>query len=134
SVPFCSLWRSRTRRPSSRPWPRGEGRMARPIMRRLLPLVRPLSYVLASVFLFALGTPTPSAIAQESPSVLLTLLSQPSWNCPTATADLAPGQTTWSCPSGREVVVRFRAQNLGTTPLDELAIGVTLYSRVLTRS
>ena len=30
--------------------------------------------------------------------------------------------------------MRFRAQNLGTTPLDELAIGVTLYSRVLTRS
>jgi hypothetical protein len=108
--------------------------MARPIMRRLLPLVRPLPCVLASVFLFALGTPTPSAIAQESPTVLLTLLSQTSWNCPTATADLGPGQTTWSCPPGREFVVRFRAQNLGTTPLDELAIGVTLYSRVLTRS
>ena len=108
--------------------------MTRPIMRRLLPLVRPLPCVLASVFLFALGTPTPSAIAQESPSALLTLLSQTSWNCPTATADLAPGQTTWSCPPGRELVVRFRAQNLGATPLDELAIGVTLYSRVLTRS
>ena len=108
--------------------------MARPIMRRLLPLVRPLPCVLASVVLFALGTPTPSAIAQESPTVLLTLLSQTSWNCPTATADLAPGQTTWSCPPGRDLVVRFRAQNLGTTPLDELAIGVTLYSRVLTRS
>ncbi len=108
--------------------------MARPIMRRLVPLVRPLTSVLASLLLFALGTPTPSAIAQESPSVLVTLLSQTSWNCPTATADLAPGQTTWSCPPGRELVVRFRAQNLGTTPLDELAIGVTLYSRVLTRS
>jgi len=108
--------------------------MTRPIMRRLLPLVRPLFSVLASVLLFALGTPTPSAIAQENTSVLLTLLSQTSWNCPTATADLAPGQTTWSCPPGRELLVRFRAQNLGTTPLDELAIGVTLYSRVLTRS
>ena len=108
--------------------------MARPIMRRLLPLVRPLPCVLVSVFLFALGPPTPSAIAQESPTVLLTLLSQTSWNCPTATADLEPGQTTWSCPPGRELVVRFRAQNLGATPIDELAIGVTLYSRVLTRS
>ena len=108
--------------------------MTRSIMRRLLPLVRPLSSVVASVLLFALGTPTPSAIAQESPSVLLTLVSQTSWNCPTATADLAPGQTTWSCPAGPELVVRFRAQNLATTPLDELAIGVTLYSRVLSRS
>ena len=108
--------------------------MARPIMRRLSALVRALSSVFAFVLLFALGSPAPSATAQESPSVLLTLLSQPSWNCPTATADLAPEQTTWSCPSGRELVVRFRAQNLGTTPLDELAIGVTLYSRVLTRS
>ena len=108
--------------------------MARPIMRRLSALVRALSSVFAFVLLFALGSPAPSATAQESPSVLLTLLSQPSWNCPTATADLAPGQTTWSCPPGRDLVVRFRAQNLGTTPLDELAIGVTLYSRVLTRS
>jgi Family of unknown function (DUF6049) len=108
--------------------------MTRPIMRRLSPLVRPISCVLASLLLFAVGTPTPSAIAQETPPVLLTLLSQTSWNCPTATADLAPGQTTWSCPPGRELVVRFRAQNVGTTPLDELAIGVTLYSRVLSRS
>jgi hypothetical protein len=112
--------------------------MARSIMRRLLPLVRPLSSVLASVLasvlLLALGTPTRSARAQESPSVLLTLLSQTSWNCPTATEDLPPGETTWSCPAGRELVARFRAQNLGTTPLDELAIGVTLYSRVLSRS
>ena len=104
--------------------------MARPIMRRLPPLVRPLlrARVRAPG---RLGWPAPSAIAQESPSVLLTLLSQTSWNCPTATEDLAPGQSTWSCPAGRELVVRFRAQNLGATPLDELAIGVTLYSRVL---
>jgi hypothetical protein len=108
--------------------------MARPIMRRLLPLVRPLSSVLALLLLFALGAPTRSARAQESPSVVLTLLSQTSWNCPTATEDLAPGETTWSCPAGRELVARFRAQNLGTTPLDQVAIGVTLYSRVLSRS
>ena len=109
--------------------------MARPIMRRLPPLVRPL--VSAFVFVFVLpvvlGWPARPAIAQESPSVLLTLLSQTSWNCPTATED-APGPSTWSCPAGRDLVLRFRAHNLGTTPLDELAIGVTLYSRVLTRT
>ena len=64
----------------------------------------------------------------------LTLLSQTTWNCPTATEDLVPGQTTWSCLAGRELTVRFRAQNLGTVPLDELAVGITLYSRVLSRS
>ena len=73
-------------------------------------------------------------MGQESPSVLLTLLSQTTWNCPIATEDVAPGQATWSCPAGRELVVRFRAQNLGDAPLDELAIGVTLYWRVLSRS
>ena len=76
--------------------------MARPIMRRLLPLVRPLPCVLASVLLFALGTPTPSAIAQESPSVLLTLLSQTSWNCPTAASSGRAGSppTSFSETSG----------------------------------
>ena len=64
----------------------------------------------------------------------LTLLSQTTWNCPTATEDVAPAQATWSCPTGRELTVRFRALNLATVPLDELAVGVTLYSRVLTRS
>jgi hypothetical protein len=108
--------------------------MARPIMRRLPPLVRPLTSVPVFVLLVVLGWPAPSAIAQESPSVMLTLLSQTSWNCPTATEDLAPGRSTWSCPAGRDLVVRFRAQNLGATPLDELAIGVTLYSRLLSRT
>jgi Family of unknown function (DUF6049) len=108
--------------------------MARPIMRRLPPLVRPLTSVLVFVPLVVLGWPAPSAIAQESPSVLLTLLSQTSWNCPTATEDLTPGRPAWSCPAGRDLVVRFRAQNLGATPLDELAIGMTLYSRVLSRT
>jgi Family of unknown function (DUF6049) len=108
--------------------------MARPIMRRLPPLVRLLTPVIVFVLLVVLGRSAPSAIAQETPSVALTLLSQTSWNCPTATEDLAPGRSTWSCPAGRDLVVRFRAQNLGTTPLGELAIGATLYSRVLSRS
>jgi Family of unknown function (DUF6049) len=107
--------------------------MARPIMRRLPPLVRPLTSTLVFVLPVVLGWSARPAIAQESPAVLLTLLSQTSWNCPTATED-APGPSTWSCPAGRDLVVRFRAQNLGTTPLDELAIGVTLYSRVLSRT
>jgi hypothetical protein len=104
--------------------------MARPIMRRLSPLV------LAPLFalLFVVWAPPPSPHAQESPSVRLTLLSQTSWNCPTATADLPSEQAGWSCPSGRELDLRFRAQNLGTEPLGELAIGVTLYSRVLSRN
>ena len=100
--------------------------MARPIMRRLSPLVLAL--------LFFLWAPPPSPNAQESPSVRLTLLSQTPWNCPTATADLPAQQVGWSCLSGRELDLRFRAQNLGTEPLGELAIGVTLYSRVLTRN
>jgi len=102
-------------------------------MRRLPPLVRPLTSTLVFVLPVVLGWSARPAAAQESPSVLLTLLSQTSWNCPTATED-APGPSTWSCPAGRDLVVRFRAQNLGTTPLDELAIGVTLYSRVLSRT
>ena len=104
--------------------------MARPIMRRLSPLVLALLFAL----LFVLWAPPPSPNAQESPSVRLTLLSQTSWNCPTATADLSSEQVGWSCPAGRELVLRLRAQNLGTEPLGELAFGVTLYSRVLYRS
>jgi hypothetical protein len=99
-------------------------------MRRLSPLVLALLFVL----LFVLWAPPPSPNAQESPSVRLTLLSQTSWNCPTATADLPPEQAGWSCLPGRELDLRFRAQNLGTEPIGELAIGVTLYSRVLSRS
>jgi hypothetical protein len=100
--------------------------MARPIMRRLSPLVLALLVVLAA--------PPPSSNAQETPQVRLTLRSQTSWNCPTATADLPLGQEGWSCPSGRELELRFRAQNLSTEPLGELAIGVTVYSRILSRS
>ena len=69
--------------------------MARPIMRRLPPLVRQLTSVLVFVVPIVLAWPAPFTIAQESPSVLLTLLSQTSWNCPNATEDLAPGQPTW---------------------------------------
>ena len=77
---------------------------------------RPVPLVLA--LLFPLLLPAPTTQAQELPSARLTLLSQTPWNSPTA----------------RELELRFRAENLGTLPLEDLSIGVTLYSRVLSRS
>jgi Family of unknown function (DUF6049) len=85
--------------------------MARPIMRRLSPLV----------FVCVLALPAPTS-AQELPSVRLTLLSQTPWN------------SNFDPLHGPELELRFRAENLGTEPLEELAIGVTLYSRILSRS
>ena len=84
--------------------------MTRPIMRRPAPIVLAL--------LFLLILPVPTARAQELPPVELTLLSQ----------------TPWNSTTDRELVLRFRAENLGDAPLGELAIGVTLYARVLSRS
>ena len=78
-------------------------------MRRLAPL---LSIVLLLGVALA-----PGASAQELAPVRLTLLSQ----------------TAWNSTSQRLVELRFRAENLGDVPLPELSIGVTLYSRVLTR-
>jgi hypothetical protein len=83
-------------------------------MRRLSPLV------LVLVCLLALPAPTTSA--QELSSVRLTLLSQTPWN------------STYDPFNGPELELRFRAENLGTEPLGELAIGVALYSRILSRS
>ncbi|HJU57742.1 MAG TPA: DUF6049 family protein [Actinomycetota bacterium] len=88
--------------------------MTRPIMRRLAPLV------LVLVCLLAL--PVSPSSAQEDPSVRLTLLSQTSWN------------SSYDPLHGPELELRFRAENLGTEPLGDLAIGVTLYSRILSRS
>jgi Family of unknown function (DUF6049) len=103
--------------------------MARPTMRRLSPLVLALPIWL--VFALCLST-TPAN--GQTPTATLTLLSQTSWNCPIAVdpRHAAPGGLT--CPTGRELIVRFRAENTGTEPLDQLAIGVTLYSRILSRS
>jgi hypothetical protein len=92
--------------------------MAAPIMRRLaLPLL---------AFFALLPLPAGTASAQEAspaptatpPTVRLTLLSQ----------------TPWASPSQREVLLRFRAENLGEAPIGELSIGVTLYGRVITRT
>ncbi len=84
--------------------------MTRPIMRRLLPLV-----------FLCVSTLVPAArpaSAQETAEIRLTLLAQTPWNTPTQ----------------RDLELRIRAENLGTEPLEELDIGVTLYSRILSRS
>jgi Family of unknown function (DUF6049) len=103
--------------------------MARPTMRRLSPLVLALPIWLV----FALGAVVPAS-AQEAPSATLTLLSQTSWNCPNGVDLQQPAPSGLTCPTGRKLVIGFRAQNTGTEPLDQLAIGVTLYSRILSRS
>jgi hypothetical protein len=94
-------------------------------MRRLAPLVLVLVWLLA--------LPAPPSSAQEVPSIRLTMLSQTPWNCPTGSGPKTP-PAAFSCPAGRELTVRFRAENLGTERLGELTIGVTLYSRILSRS
>jgi hypothetical protein len=83
-------------------------------MRRLSPLVPALVCLLA--------LPAPTSSAQELPSARLTLLSQTPWN------------SSYDPLHGPELELRFRAENLGTEPLGDLAIGATLYSRVLSRS
>ncbi len=80
---------------------------------------------LALTFLALLGVllaPVPTVSAQESPVVRLTLLEQTPWN------------SSFDETNARELFVRFRAENLGSVSIDDLAIGVTLYARVLSRS
>ena len=84
--------------------------MARPIMRRLAPLVL--------TFCVLLAVPAPRSDAQLPSPVGLTLLSQ----------------TPWSSTSQRTLDLRFRAENTGVLALSDLTIGVTLYSRTLTKS
>jgi hypothetical protein len=87
--------------------------MVRPTMRRLLCLLG----VLGTLALL------PSvARGQEPAAVRLTLLSQTSWN------------SSFDPTHGRELLLAFRAENLGATPLAELSIGVTLYGRVISRT
>jgi hypothetical protein len=83
--------------------------MSAPTMRRLV-----LSF-LTLACAFALPS---TASAQEPASVRLTLLSQ----------------TPWNSTVQRELTVRLRAENLGTEPIGELSIGVTLFARVGSRS
>jgi len=88
--------------------------MTAPTMRRL-----------ALTFLALLGVllaPVPTVSAQEPAVVRLTLLEQTPWN------------SGFDETNGRELFIRFRAENLGSVSIDDLAIGVTLYGRVLSRT
>jgi hypothetical protein len=85
--------------------------MARPTMRRVI-------FLLAFL---AVAVPTLPVAAQETPSVRLVLLAQTPWN------------SSYE-EDGRELFVRFRAENLGATSLEELSIGVTLYGRLISRT
>src|SRR5688572_8770867 len=88
--------------------------MTAPTMRRLsLTLLALLGVLLA---------PVPTASAQEPAVVRLTLLEQTPWN------------SSFNETNARELFVRFRAENVGSVSIDELAIGVTLYGRVLSRT
>jgi hypothetical protein len=88
--------------------------MAAPIMRRPLPAL--LALVIALTLVPA------SASAQEAPAVTLTLLSQTPWN------------SSYDPEQGRDLVVRFRADNRGDVPIEDLSIGVAVYGRVISRS
>jgi hypothetical protein len=88
--------------------------MAAPTMRR--PLLALLGIVTA------LALPSPSASAQEEPQVTLSLLSLTPWN------------SSYDPEHGRDVVVRFRAENEGASAVDDLSIGVALYGRAISRS
>jgi hypothetical protein len=88
--------------------------MTAPTMRRL-----------ALTFLALLGVllaPAPTVSAQEPAVVRLTLLEQTPWN------------SAFDETNARELFIRFRAENLGSVSIDDLAIGVTLYGRVLSRT
>lgn len=84
--------------------------MARPIMHRLVRVL------LASSTLLLL--PAPRALAQEPSPVALRLSFQTPWN--------SPDQT--------QLDLRFTAQNTGSTPIEDLSIGLALYGRVITRT
>ena len=84
--------------------------MAKPTMRRLA-----LSFL---AVLIVLALPPAPSRGQEAPGVRLTLLSQ----------------TPWNSTSQRELLVRFRAENLGDVPIEELSIGAVLYGRVTSRT
>jgi hypothetical protein len=88
--------------------------MAAPTMRR------PLPALLAIVISLALAPA--SASAQEAPAVSLTLLSQTPWN------------SSFDPEHGRDLVVRFRAENQSDVAIEDLSIGVAVYGRVISRS
>ena len=87
--------------------------MTRPAMRKLVLLVSLLS--------LGVVLDMPVVAAQQTTSIRLTLLSQTPWN-----SSYEEG--------GRELLIRFRADNFGAEPLEELSIGVTLFGRLISRT
>lgn len=77
---------------------------------------------LASLAVVLGGWRATPASAQDEPAVRLTLLSQTPWN------------SSYDETNTRELRVRFRAENISNEDLDRLAIGVTLYGRLISRT
>ncbi|MGZ8635665.1 MAG: DUF6049 family protein [Actinomycetota bacterium] len=63
-----------------------------------------------------------AASAQETPEIRLTLLSQTPWN------------SSYDPIHGRDLILRFRAENVGSVAAGELSIGVTLFGPVGSRT
>jgi hypothetical protein len=87
--------------------------MMRPAMRKLV--------LLLSLLSLGVVLDMPVVAAQQTTSIRLTLLSQTPWN------------SSYE-EDGRELLIRFRAENFGAEPLDELSILVTLYGRLISRT
>lgn len=83
--------------------------MGRPDMRRPVAL---------AFCLLALLTSLPAPAAAQEPAVTLTLL----------------GQTPWNRADSPDVQIRIRAENVGETQVDDLRLGLTLWSPVTSRS
>ena len=87
--------------------------MTPPAMRKLV--------LFLSLLLLGVVLDMPVVAAQQTTSIRLTLLSQTPWN-----SSYEEG--------GRELLIRFRADNFGAEPLEELSILVTLYGRLISRT
>ncbi|MGZ4125835.1 MAG: DUF6049 family protein [Actinomycetota bacterium] len=80
---------------------------------------RPSALALASLLAFAFLAVPNGRVAAQEPPVRLTLLQQtPQWND----------------PKHPIVTLGMRAQNVGTDPIDDLALGVTMWSPVYSRT
>lgn len=82
-------------------------------MRRLVTTLLALLTALAPVMLTG-----PGARAQDEPTVSLTLVSQPPWNSPDSPI----------------VDITVRATNVGVDPVDDLSVGITLWSAAPSRN
>ena len=87
--------------------------MTRPAMRKLV--------LLLSLLSLGVVLDMPVVAAQQTTSIGLTLLSQTPWN--SSYED-----------DGRELLIRFRAENFGDESIQELSIGVTLFGRLISRT